>query len=79
MKRKLFIGIGALAGIAVLIVVYELLSVRGRTQVQVNIHQNKELIHLSTFAEPPQFAVWLENPETHKCVSVFCYPQGRNR
>lgn len=71
MKRKLFIGIGALAGIAVLIVVYELLSVRGRTQVQVNIHQNKELIHLSTFAEPPQFAVWLENPETHKCVSVF--------
>jgi hypothetical protein len=26
----------------------------GRTEIQVDIHQNKNLIHLSTFAEPPQ-------------------------
>lgn len=70
-KKKLIVSIAVLAGIAILVVIYELLSVRGRTQVQINIHQNKEKIYLSTFAEPPQFAVWLENPETHKCVTVF--------
>lgn len=43
----------------------------GRTQIQVDIHQNKELIHLSTFAEPPQFAIWLENPATGELKTVF--------
>ena len=39
--------------------------------IQVDIHQNKDLIHLSTFAEPPQFAIWLENPETKELKTVF--------
>jgi hypothetical protein len=43
----------------------------GRTLIQVDIHQNKKLIHLSTFAEPPQFAIWLENPETKELKTVF--------
>jgi len=43
----------------------------GRTVIQVDIHQNKKLIHLSTFAEPPQFAIWLENPETRELKTVF--------
>ena len=43
----------------------------GRTQIQINIHQDKEIIYLSTFAEPPQFAIWLENPGNHKCQTVF--------
>jgi hypothetical protein len=43
----------------------------GRTIIQVDIHQNKNLIHLSTFAEPPQFAIWLESPETKKLKTVF--------
>lgn len=43
----------------------------GRTLIQVDIHQNKELIYLSTFAEPPQFAIWLENPETKELKNVF--------
>ena len=44
---------------------------RGRTLIQVDIHQNKKLIHLSTFAEPPQFAIWLENPVTKELKSIF--------
>jgi hypothetical protein len=43
----------------------------GRTIIQVDIHQNKELIHLSTFAEPPQFAIWLESPGTNEEKTVF--------
>lgn len=43
----------------------------GRTQLQIDIHQNKKIIHLSNFAEPPQFAIWLENPLTKELKTVF--------
>ncbi len=43
----------------------------GRTEIEVDIHQNKKLIHLSTFAEPPQFAIWLEDPATGDLKTVF--------
>ncbi len=43
----------------------------GRTVIQVDIHQNKDLIHLSTFAEPPQFAIWLESPVNNEEKTVF--------
>jgi len=50
---------------------YAILKTRGRTQIQIDIHQNKKLIYLSTFAEPPQFAIWLEDPKTHELKTVF--------
>ena len=43
----------------------------GRTLIQIDIHQNKKIIHLSNFAEPPQFAIWLENPSTKALKTVF--------
>jgi hypothetical protein len=43
----------------------------GRTLIQIDIHQNKKVIHLSNFAEPPQFAIWLENPVTKELKTVF--------
>lgn len=43
----------------------------GRTQIQFDIHQNKELILLSTYSEPPQFAIWLENTDMPKLRMVF--------
>lgn len=43
----------------------------GRTLFQIDIHQNKKIIHLSNFAEPPQFAIWLENPVTGELKTVF--------
>ncbi len=43
----------------------------GRTVIQVDIHQDKKIIHLSNFAEPPQFAIWLENPVTKQLKTVF--------
>jgi hypothetical protein len=43
----------------------------GKTVIQVDIHQNKKLIYLSTFAEPPQFAIWLENTQTKELKTIF--------
>jgi len=56
--------VGVLAGIIII-------RTWGRTVIQVDIHQNRELILLSTFAEPPQFAIWLENPATKEVKTVF--------
>jgi hypothetical protein len=50
---------------------YAILKTRGRTLVQFDIHQNKDLIYLSTFSEPPQFAIWLENTTTKETKTVF--------
>ena len=56
--------VGVLAGITII-------RTWGRTVIQIDIHQNRELILLSTFAEPPQFAIWLENPATKEVKTVF--------
>jgi hypothetical protein len=67
-------GIIILSGgllLAALIAVFAIVKTRGRTQLQIDIHQNKELIRLSNFAEPPQFAIWLENPLTKELKTVF--------
>jgi hypothetical protein len=42
-----------------------------RVQVEVNIHINREAIYRSVYAEPPQFAVWLENASTGECQTIF--------
>ena len=70
-RKKLIWGF---TGVFILVIVISsivILKTIGRTQIQINIHQNKEIIYLSTFAEPPQFAIWLENPDNHKCQTVF--------
>lgn len=56
----------------VLMVVFILyLRIQGRTQIQFDIHQNQEAIYLSTFAEPPQFAIWIEDAKSGKRKTVF--------
>jgi hypothetical protein len=58
--------------IVIIVVAFTLIAkTKGRTLIQVDIHQNKELIHLSNFAEPPQFAIWLQNKETDELKTVF--------
>jgi len=47
------------------------LGTLGRTQLEFDIHQNQELILFSTYAEPPQFAIWLENPKTGQRKTLF--------
>jgi hypothetical protein len=73
-SRKLRLTIIALSSMAVLLLITAgivIFSTFGRTQLQFDVRQNKEIIHLSTFAEPPQFAIWLENAGSHKLKTVF--------
>src|SRR5512133_97250 len=62
-----------ISGFAIIIVIAAIVIGRtwGRTVVQIDIHQDKDLIYLSTFSEPPQFAIWLENPDTKEYKTVF--------
>jgi hypothetical protein len=69
--KKLLMWSGVLFFVVAFLALFLIFRTVGRTQVQINIHQNKQLIYLSTFAEPPQFAIWLENPNNHKCQTVF--------
>lgn len=67
-------GIILIAGglfIILIIAVIVIAGTWGRTLIQIDIHQNKKLIHLSNFAEPPQFAIWLENPAIKELRTVF--------
>jgi len=73
MQKSKFI-IRVLGGAIVLILVIAgvlIFRTFGRTLIQFDVHMNKELIHLTTFAEPPQFAIWIENSITHKLKTVF--------
>jgi len=53
------------------VVGFVILSTRNRVQVEFNIHINKEAIYLSTYSEPPQFAIWLENLQNGQSQQVF--------
>jgi len=55
---------GSVAGFAIW-------QTRGRVQVEFNIHINPKSIYLSTYSEPPQLAIWLENPKNGQCQQVF--------
>jgi hypothetical protein len=73
-KRVIKTGISLLSGGVLLILIIAgivIMRTWGRTVIQIDIHQNKKIIHLSNFAEPPQFAIWLENPVTKELKTVF--------
>lgn len=62
-----------LIGMILVVITSSILVFRtfGRTLIQFDIHQNKELIYLSNFSEPPQFAIWIQNERTKKLKTVF--------
>ena len=70
-SKKVRLVLASIFGLIVMLVAYLYFQVQGRLQLQFDIHQNNEVIYLSTFAEPPQFAIWLENPKTGSCETVF--------
>jgi len=61
LRRGVLIGLAGVLVLAVL-VARAVLRVRGRTLIEFRIFQNVELIRFSDFGEPPQFAIWLEDP-----------------
>ncbi len=69
--RAVMIVSGIVAVFFLAVVVWLYYRTTGRVQIQFDIHQNQELIRLSTYSEPPQFAIWLENANTSKLKTVF--------
>jgi len=73
---KLFsrkIGLLVILGISSILIIVAITWYKtlGRLQIQFDIRQNKELIYLSAYAEPPQFAIWFENPKKNTYKTVF--------
>lgn len=69
-KNRLIIASGGLI-LLIGIVWFFVVHIWHRTQIEFNIHINKEAIYLSAYAEPPQFAIWLEDPASGKLKQVF--------
>jgi hypothetical protein len=69
-RWKIVVGF-LLAVLIVLLVAQLILQPRGPVLIEFEIHQDKDLILLSIFGEPPQFAIWLEDPATHQLQTVF--------
>jgi len=70
LKTGLIVFFSCLIVISLLIVgIYY--KTKGRTLIQFDIHQNEEIIFLSTYAEPPQFAIWIEDLNTRELKTVF--------
>jgi hypothetical protein len=77
-KKALVIAAGCFVLVAGAIAGYVIWRTNGRVEIKFDIHLNKEAIYLSTYAEPPQFAIWLENPKNGDLKQVFVtYRAGR--
>ncbi|MDR1602982.1 MAG: hypothetical protein LBS42_11225 [Tannerella sp.] len=72
LNRKLA-GIISLCAIAVIAAgVWTIVrSTKNRVQIEFDIHINRQEIYLSTYAEPPQFAIWIENPDNGQREQIF--------
>lgn len=71
MKRKLLYSGTVVMIIISILIIYALLNTRNRILIRFDIGQNQEIIYLSTYAEPPQFAIWIEDPGTGVKTNVF--------
>jgi hypothetical protein len=53
------------------LVIYAYRGTRGKTDIEFRIHINQQLVLESAFGESPTFAIWLEEPSTGRCRTIF--------
>lgn len=70
-KSILIISISVLLVIIGALVLLAYSRTWGKTDIQIKLHINEELVQESAFGESPTFAIWLENRNTHKIKTVF--------
>jgi hypothetical protein len=71
MKKVLIYSLLAVGVVVVALAAYIYFRDYNKVQLEFDIHINPQAIYLSTYSEPPQFAIWLENPKTHRKKQVF--------
>jgi hypothetical protein len=71
LKKILIYSVLALILFILAVVAYIYISHYNKVVLEFDIHINRQAVYLSTYAEPPQFAIWLENPKTHNKKQVF--------
>lgn len=69
-KTKLVLVFSIIA-IGLVVLIIQTIKAPDQVMIRFDIEQNQQAIYLSTFAEPPQFAVWIENQETSEKRIVF--------
>jgi hypothetical protein len=69
---KKFICVCVIVAFAVTVwIAFSITGTMGPVQLEFDIIQNEEMILFSEFGEPPQFAIWLEDPKTESLKTVF--------
>lgn len=61
------------------IIIYAYSKTWGKSDIEIRIHINEQLVHESAFGESPTFAIWLEEPNTHKTKTVFVTRRAAER
>jgi hypothetical protein len=69
--RKIKIAIISIVAFGILLVLFAFARTWNKTDIEFRIHINEKLIQVSTFGEPPTFAIWIENPETKVTQTIF--------
>ncbi len=71
LPRRTIIIIIPLLILAAGLVIYAYRGTRGKTDIAFRIHINQQLVQESAFGESPTFAIWLEEPSTGRCRTVY--------
>jgi len=70
-KKNLLVALFLGLLIAGSLVFYAYARTWGKTELEVKIHINEQLILQSVYGESPTFAIWIENPETKETQTIF--------
>lgn len=66
---RILVPAGLVLAGALLLFAYR--GTRGKVDILFRIHINEELVRESAFGEVPTFSIWLEDPSTGACQTVF--------
>ncbi|MFH1942259.1 MAG: hypothetical protein ABIL68_09150 [bacterium] len=79
LKRLIIISIPVFLIIIGAIIIYAYSKTWGKRDIEIRIHINEQLVLESAFGESPTFAIWLEEPSTHKTKTVFVTRRAAER
>ena len=71
LPRRIILILIPLLILAAGLVIYAYRGTRGKTDIEFRIHINQQLVQESAFGESPTFAIWLEEPSTGRCRTIF--------